>query len=175
MDGAFVVGPLEPARSGVLWVGPPDHEVGLEQSESGQRGSGTASAVGSLRGVIAIIQGPSTDDLGRMRAKPESGFDLSRSVRRVVILAFAVIQLVLVARILLDLGVVPGEGRLGELIMTSSDVLAAPVRRVGSMFGGVFGTPPGGSGLNVAMLVALGGWSIVEGLVMRVVRKFDEI
>jgi hypothetical protein len=25
------------------------------------------------------------------------------------------------------------------------------------------------------MLVALAGWSVVEGLVMRVVRKFDEV
>ncbi len=110
-----------------------------------------------------------------MPDEPKSGFDLSRNVRRVVILAFAVIQLVLVARILLDLGVVPGGGRLGDLITTFSDTLAAPVQRVGSIFGGAFGSPAGGSGVNVAMLVALGGWSIVEGLVMRVVRKFDEI
>lgn len=109
-----------------------------------------------------------------MRAQPGSGFDLSRSIRRIVVLAFAVIQLVLVARILLDLGVVPGGGRLGELIVTYSDVLAAPVKRVGGIFGGLFGTF-GGSGLNVGMLVALAGWSVVEGLVMRVVRKFDEI
>lgn len=108
------------------------------------------------------------------RAERESGFDLSRSIRRVVVLAFAVVQLVLVARILLDLGVVPGGGRMGELITTYSDVLAAPVQRVGGMFGGMLGAF-GGSGLNVSMLVALGGWSIVEGLVMRVVRKFDEI
>jgi hypothetical protein len=101
-------------------------------------------------------------------------FDLSRFVRRVVLLAFAVIQLVLVARILLDLGVVPAEGRLGELITVYSDVLAAPVQRVGSMFGGMFGAL-GGSGLNVTMIVALAGWSLVEGLVMRVVRKFDAV
>ena len=109
-----------------------------------------------------------------MNAEPDGRFDLSRFIRRVVLLGFAVIQLVLVARILLDLGVVPGESRVGELIVTYSDVLAAPVQRAGSGFGGFFGTV-GGSGLNVTMLIALAGWSVVEGLVMRVVRKFDEI
>jgi len=110
----------------------------------------------------------------RERAEPADGFDLSRTVRRVVVLAFAVIQLVLVARILLDLGVLPRGGRLGDLIITYSEVLAAPVERVGSIFGGFFGTGLG-SGLNVKMLVALAGWSVVEGLVMRVVKKFDEV
>ncbi len=89
-------------------------------------------------------------------------------------LAFAVIQLILVARILLDLGVLPGRGRVGELIITSSEFLAAPVQKAGSIFGGFFGTGAV-SGLNVKMLIALAGWSLVEGLVMRVVRKFDEI
>ena len=110
----------------------------------------------------------------RQRAEHADGFDLSRSVRRVVVLAFAVIQLVLVARILLDLGVVPGGGRLGDLIVTYSDILAAPVQRAGSIFGGLFATGAG-TGLNVKMLVALAGWSIVEGLIMRVVKKFDEV
>ena len=127
-----------------------------------------------LAGTESVSQEPSTYGRRVMDAESRSGFDLSRFIRRAVILAFAVIQLVLVARILLDLGVVPGEGRVGELVITCSDVLAAPVQRVGSMLGGVFGAV-GGSGLNVTMLVALAGWSVVEGLVMRVVRKFDEI
>ena len=110
----------------------------------------------------------------RQHADHADGFDLSRSVRRVVVLAFAVIQLVLVARILLDLGVVPGGGWLGELIVTYSDILAAPVQRAGSNFGGLFAAGAG-TGLNVTMLVALAGWSIVEGLIMRVVKKFDEV
>lgn len=108
------------------------------------------------------------------RPEPERRFDLSNTIRRVVVLGFALIQLVLVARILLDLEVLPGGAALGELITGSSDVLAAPVQKVGSMFGGMLGAF-GGSGLNLTMIVALGGWSIVEGLVMRVVRKFDEI
>lgn len=113
-------------------------------------------------------------DASRRESPEEQGrdFDLSRSVRRVVLLGFAIIQLVLVARILLDLGVLPEGGRLAEFVTVGSDALAAPVQRVGSIFGGMFGSI---GGLNVTMLVALAGWSVVEGLVMRVVRKFDAI
>ena len=45
------------------------------------------------------------------------GFDLSRLVRRMVVLGSAVIQLVLVARILLDLGVIPEDGTLPGLVI----------------------------------------------------------
>ena len=33
----------------------------------------------------------------------------------------------------------------------------------------------GGGGFNVTMVIALAGWTVVEGLVMRVVKKFDRI
>ncbi|HSM43747.1 MAG TPA: hypothetical protein VK969_01885 [Acidimicrobiia bacterium] len=112
-------------------------------------------------------------------AASSSGFDLSRLLRRLVVFLFALIQLVLVARILLDLGVIPEEGTLSELIIVYSDLLAAPVQGVGSGFGSWFaGGEIGamaGEGFNPVMLVALAGWSVVEGLVMRVVRKFDQV
>lgn len=116
---------------------------------------------------------------GSQTQTASSGFDLSRLLRRLVVFSFAVIQLVLIARILLDLGVIPEEGTLPELIILYSDLLAAPVQGVGSGFGSWFaGGEIGamaGEGFNAVMLVALAGWSIVEGLVMRVVRKFDEV
>lgn len=115
----------------------------------------------------------------RAQTASSSGLDLSRLLRRLVVLVFASIQLVLVARILLDLGVIPEEGRWGEPIIVFSDLLAAPVQGVGSGFGSWFaGGQIGamaGEGFNPVMLVALAGWSVVEGLVMRVVRKFDEV
>jgi len=115
----------------------------------------------------------------RESSKSGSGFDLSRTIRRLVVLAFALIQLVLVARILLDLGVIPADVRIAGPLVRASDALAAPVQRIGGelgsmLGGGALGGVPG-SGLNVAMLVALGGWTVVEGLVMRVVKKFDQI
>lgn len=114
-------------------------------------------------------------------AQPASGggFDVSRLLRRLVVLGFAVIQLILVARILLDLGVIPVESQLGELVVSWSDILAAPVQGVGSglssMLGGAGLEGIAGEGLNPVMLVALAGWSVVEGLVMRVVRKFETV
>ncbi len=107
-----------------------------------------------------------------------SGFDLSRTIRKVVLLGFALIQVVLVARILLDLGVIPLDSPVGRPIVIASDAAAAPVQGVGSglpfglgrMMGGM-----AGAGFNGTMVLALGGWTVVEGLVMRVVKKFDQI
>jgi len=116
---------------------------------------------------------------GSREASPTaSGFDLSRTIRRIVVLGFALIQLVLVARILLDLGVIPVDSVVGEPIIRGSDLVAAPVQGVGSglpfglgrMMGGM-----AGEGFNATMVLALGGWTVVEGLVMRVVKKFDQI
>lgn len=107
------------------------------------------------------------------------GFDLSRLLRRTVLLIFALIQVVLVARILLDLGIIPEDGGFGEFVINMSDVLAAPVQGLSSgldsLFGGGGFNAIAGDGFDPAILAALAGWSLVEGLVMRVVRKFDEI
>jgi len=96
-----------------------------------------------------------------------------------VLLTFALIHLVVVVRILLDLGVVPEDGGVGELIVSWSNVLAAPVQGVSSgldsLFGGEGFTANAGDGFDPAIVAALAGWSVVQGLVMRVVRKFDEI
>jgi hypothetical protein len=105
-----------------------------------------------------------------------SGFDLSRTIRRIVVLGFALIQLVLVCRILLDFGVIPPDSFAGDPIVRASNALAAPVRGVGGSLGSFLGgTGASLGGVNMAMVVALAGWTVVETLVMRVVRKFDEI
>ena len=101
-------------------------------------------------------------------------------VRKLVVLAFAIIQLVLVARILLDVGVVPADFAWADGIVTWSDALAAPVQGIGSGLGEIFGGGgiPGmglGEGLNPVMLAALAGWTVVEGLVLRVVTKFAAV
>ena len=113
-----------------------------------------------------------------MTSPPAPGFDLSRTIRRVVLLAFALIQLVLVARILLDLGVIPADGVAGEPLVRASDALAAPVQKVGSALPFGVGSAMGGAagaGFNLNMVLALAGWTVVEGLIMRVVKKFDQI
>lgn len=100
-----------------------------------------------------------------------------RFARRLVLLAFAVIQLVLVTRILLDLGVIPAQATIADFVVPLSDALAAPVAGLGSGLGGllgggsIFGGGLAGDGLNPAMVAALVGWTIVEGLVLRVVSR----
>ncbi len=111
-------------------------------------------------------------------ANQESGFSPFRFLKRVVVLAFALIQLLLVARILLDLGVIPPEGAWGEFIIQWSDVIAAPVAGLGEgLFGGTAGLnlPGAGEGFNPVMIAALIGWSLVEGLVMRAVNKLAAV
>lgn len=106
-------------------------------------------------------------------------FDLSTLFRKTVLLAFALIHVVLVSRILLDLGIIPEDNRFGELIATWSGVLAAPVQGLGSgldsLFGGGGFTAIAGDGFDPAIIAALIGWTLVQNLVMRAVRKFDEI
>ena len=106
-------------------------------------------------------------------------FDLSRFVRRAVLLVFTIIQAILVARIVVDLGVIGAETGFGEFVISWSNVLAAPVQGVSSgldsLFGGGGFTAIAGDGFDPAIVAALAGWSVVEGLVMRVVRKFDQI
>jgi hypothetical protein len=103
-------------------------------------------------------------------------------LRKAVVLAFAAVQLVLVARILLDIGVIPADWGLSPNIVAWSDALAAPVAGIGGGLGDLFGGggipgvgPSLGAGLNPVMLAALAGWTIVEGLVLRVVAKFASV
>jgi hypothetical protein len=103
------------------------------------------------------------------------GSRLGRLVNRLVVLAFALIQAVLVARILLDLQVIPADWGLSASIADWSDSLAAPVAGLaGGLFdgGGAAGLGSSfGEGFDPVMLAALFGWTMVEGLVMGVVRK----
>ena len=110
------------------------------------------------------------------------GGGLMGIVRKLVVLAFAVVQLVLVARILLDVGVIPLDWDFSPSIVSWSDALAAPAAGIGSGLGDLFGGggipgigPSVGTGLNPVMLAALAGWTVVEGLVLRVVAKFAAV
>lgn len=103
-------------------------------------------------------------------------------VRKLVVLAFAVVQLALVARVLLDIGLIPVDWDFSPNIVSWSDLLAAPVAGIGGGLGDLLGGggipgvgPSVGAGLNPVMLAALAGWTIVEGLVLRVVAKFASV
>jgi hypothetical protein len=86
-------------------------------------------------------------------------------VRRLIILVFGAIQLVLTARIAIDLGMLPPEGGIAEVVVPLSDALVAPITAVADAIGFDFGGIAG-AGFDPAILTALVGWSIVEGLVL---------
>jgi len=105
-----------------------------------------------------------------------------RLARRLVVLAFALIQLILVTRIPVDLGVIPGTGSVADVVVPLSDALAAPVAGLGGGLGSLFGVgavpgigPIAGDGLDPVILGALAGWTMVEGLVLRVVAQFATV
>ena len=90
-------------------------------------------------------------------------------IRQLVVGAFGLVQLVLGARIMLDLGVLPSDMPFVGLIVPFSDALAAPITSLAERFGA---SPPGiGAGLNPAIVTALIGWSLVEMVVLMVVGR----
>ena len=90
-------------------------------------------------------------------------------IRRLMIVAFGLIQLVLGARILLDLGILPPDVAFRDLIVSASNALAAPVLAAAQRLGG---EPPAvGTGLNPAVVTALVGWSLVEMVVLMVIGR----
>ena len=117
------------------------------------------------------------DMFSRARMGQAASSGPMRWVRRLVVLAFALIQLFLVARILLDLGVIPEDGFWGDLIVPVSDALAAPVEGISDALGGFLGGQGAiaGEEFNPVMLGALVAWTVVEGLVMRVVDKLASV
>jgi hypothetical protein len=88
---------------------------------------------------------------------------------RLIVAAFGVIQAVLGARVLLDLGVLPTDMPLVDLIVPVSDALAAPVTVIAERFG--FEPPDFGMGMNPVIVTALIGWSIIEAVVLMVVGR----
>jgi len=94
---------------------------------------------------------------------------------RLVVVAFSLIQLVLVGRILLDIGVLPADLGVSSVIVAWSDTFAAPVAGLGGGLFGGGGVPGLGEGLNPVMIAALAGWTVVEGLVTGVVRKLASV
>lgn len=107
------------------------------------------------------------------------GFNLFRVLRRATAFIFALIQAILVARILLDLGIIPLDNGFGDFVVTWSNILAAPVQGIGSGVGALFGGNGiemiAGEGIDPVIVIALIGWSVVEPWVLRVVRKFEAV
>lgn len=90
-------------------------------------------------------------------------------VRQLIVVAFAIIQAILGARILLDLGVLPMDMPFVDFIEPASNALAAPVVALAERFGAE--APGFGAGLDPAIVTALIGWSLIEVVVLMVVGR----
>lgn len=90
-------------------------------------------------------------------------------IRQLVVAAFGLVQAVLAARIMLDLGVLPGDMPFVDVIVPASDALAAPITALAERFGAQ--PSSSGAGLNPAIVSALVGWSVVEMVVLMVVGR----
>jgi hypothetical protein len=88
-------------------------------------------------------------------------------MRRLLVLAFGVIQLILTARIGIDLGILPSEGDLPTLVIDLSEALAAPIQAGADAMGIDFSGVPG-AGIDPAVLTALIGWSIIEAIALMI-------
>ena len=99
-----------------------------------------------------------------VETKPSGG----ETARRVVVLIFGIIQILIVARIVLLLIDAQESNALVSAIYAFSQLFVAP-------FEGVLGTDAlaaSGSILDLAALVALAGWSILELIILWAVNIF---
>ena len=89
-------------------------------------------------------------------------------MRQIIVIAFGAIQLILGARIAIDLGFLPAEGGIADFVIPTSEALAAPIQAIADAIGFDLSGIPGG-GVDPVILAALIGWSIVEGIVLMLV------
>jgi hypothetical protein len=88
-------------------------------------------------------------------------------MQRLIVLAFGAIQLVLTARIAIDFGILPSDGAIADFVIPASEALAAPMQALADAIGvDLSGVP--GAGIDPAILVALVGWSAIEGLALMI-------
>lgn len=86
---------------------------------------------------------------------------------RLIVMAFGVIQLILVARIAIDFGMLPSDGAIADLVIPVSEALATPMQAVADAIGlDLSGAP--GAGIDPAILTALVGWTAIEGLALMI-------
>jgi len=104
------------------------------------------------------------------RTSVPAGPSTSSTIARIVTFAFGILQVALILRIILLLLVAnPGNDLVG-FILTITDPFVEPFR---GMFDIDRVTADQGSVFDVAALVALIGWTLVEALILAALRIFD--
>ncbi len=104
------------------------------------------------------------------RAHVPAGPGTAAVIARVVTFLFGVLQVALILRIILLLLVANPGNDVVQLILTITDPFVEPFR---GMFSIDRVTADQGSKLDIAAIVALIGWSLVELLILALIRVFD--
>jgi uncharacterized protein YggT (Ycf19 family) len=90
------------------------------------------------------------------------------TVERLIVFIFSLIELIIVARILLLLVAARESNAIVQFIYNLSDIFVAPFRGIL----GINEVQAGAAALDVAAIVALIGWVIIELIVIALVRVF---
>ncbi len=112
-----------------------------------------------------LATGRSASVVERQTAVSPSGGEVAR---RVVVLIFGIIQILIVLRLVLLLLNAREGNDLVAFILNASQLFVAP-------FEGIFNSnalTSGGSTLDIAALAALVGWTILEAIVLWIVQVF---
>ena len=104
------------------------------------------------------------------RAYTPAGPTASQTLQRLVIFVFGVLQVALILRIVLLVLVANPNNDVVALILGITDPFVEPFR---GMFALDRVTADQGSVLDVAAIVALIGWTLVEALILALLRVFD--
>jgi uncharacterized protein YggT (Ycf19 family) len=104
------------------------------------------------------------------RAYEPAGPSASSTLARIVTFAFGVLQVALILRIILLLLVANPGNDIVALILNITDPFVEPFR---GMFAIDRVTADQGSKLDVAAIVALIGWTLIELLILALLRIFD--
>jgi hypothetical protein len=86
-------------------------------------------------------------------------------VQHVIVIAFGLVQLVLVGRIAIDLGVFSAQGSVGSFVISASEALATPIQAFADATGMQLSGIPG-AGIDAAILASLLVYSLVEGILL---------
>jgi uncharacterized protein YggT (Ycf19 family) len=90
------------------------------------------------------------------------------TIERVVVFVFGIIELLIVARIVLLLVAARESNAIVQFIYNVTDIFVAPFRGIL----GINEVQSGASALDVAAIVALIGWVIIELIVIGLIRVF---
>jgi uncharacterized protein YggT (Ycf19 family) len=99
-----------------------------------------------------------------------AGPSASVTLQRVVIFLFGVLQMALILRVVLLVLVANPDNGVVELVLHFTDPFVEPFR---GMFALDRVTADQGSVLDIAAIVALVGWTLVEAVILALLRIFD--